>query len=493
MSENKSAQLDRSLGLYAVTTIVIGSVIGSGIFVSAAGMARNLKSGWLLLLAWAIGGLFTLFGALTQSELIAQIPKTGGLFYAIREVYGELAGFLFGWANFAIAGSGAIAGMSFVCANYLGEFVSLPRLSPTLEAFTLHLPLLGDLHPLADMGTKGVAAVIMILLTFVNILGVRTGALLQTIATSSKVLALAAVIGIVLVFGGHQGSWAGLGSIAPGFESLRGWGLFGAMGMALSGAFWAYDGWGNVAFLGGEIREPEKNIPRGIVIGTLAFIGLYLLVNVAYLYILPVNSLGSVPGDRIATEAVSRVVGPLGAGIVASLIILCTFDATNSTILTNARVYWAMAQERVFPESIGRVHPRFHSPDAALILQCLWSLVLLVTGSFDIIFSMYVFVNWLIYLLMAIGVFVLRYRRARDPQATARPFSIPGYPYVPGLFVIFSFAFLIVTLVADIKAYRAGETPLVNSAAGLVLVFAGLPLYVVMRRVWLAKQKPAIK
>jgi APA family basic amino acid/polyamine antiporter len=245
----------------------------------------------------------------------------------------------------------------------------------------------------------------------------------------------------------------------------------------MSGAFWSYDGWGNVAYIAGEVREPAKTIPRAILLGTACFILLYLLINAAYLYILPVEAIGKIAGDRVASGMASAVVGPRGAMLVAGLIMLSTFDTTNSSILTNARVYFAMARDRVFWRRAGEAHPVYRTPHGALWVQGVWAIVLLVSGSFDSITSMYVFVNWSLYALMAIGLFVLR---RRDPQAK-RPYETPGYPWVPGIFTLFSLCYVAVTLVTDVQAYRAGEQPLIKSLAGVALVLAGLPFYLYWR------------
>ncbi|HET6400291.1 MAG TPA: amino acid permease, partial [Candidatus Kapabacteria bacterium] len=214
-------------------------------------------------------------------------------------------------------------------------------------------------------------------------------------------------------------------------------------------------------------------IPRAIITGTIMFIALYIVVNLAYFYILGVEGVANAPGDRVASQMIFAVVGSGGAGIIAALLMLSAFDTTNSTVLTNARVYYAMARNGLFNRGSAKVHEKFQTPYIALILQGAWSIVLLVTGSFDLITSMYVFVNWVLYVLMAIAIFVLR---KRSPDAE-RPFKVPGYPWVPAIFVIFASAFLIITLVTDIQAYQAGTQPLIKSATGIALVLTGLPFY----------------
>jgi APA family basic amino acid/polyamine antiporter len=467
------SHLKRALTLYPTTAIVIGSVVGSGIFVVPVSMAQGLGSAPLMLMVWVVTGLITLMGALTQCELVGQMPRTGGLYEYFREIYGEKLGFLYGWANFMIAGSGAIAAIAIIFAKYFGEFVTLPHLSESWEKIPWHLPFLGDIFPFANMGGKTIAAIIIIFLTIINIRGVKVGAYLQSISTTAKVIALLLVTGVAFLAGSHIGSIANWSGVTEAGSSLSGWTLIGAIGTAITGAFWAYDGWGNVAYIGGEVKEPAKTLPRAIILGTLTFITLYIIINLAYLYILPIGKLATVPDDRLASEMVTAVIGGAGGALVAGLIMLSTFDTTNSSILTNARVYFAMARDKVFTPSAGVVHPKFRTPHIALALQGLWALILLFSGSFGLILDMYVFVNWLLYVLMALGVFILR---KRDPNRE-RPFKVPGYPIVPAIFVLFATSYVIVTLIKDINGYSEGTQPIISSVTGLALVLAGLPFY----------------
>jgi APA family basic amino acid/polyamine antiporter len=464
--------LKRALTLYPTTAIVIGSVVGSGIFVVPVSMAQVLGNAPLMLLVWVVTGIITLIGAMTQCELAAQMPRTGGLYEYFREIYGEKISFLYGWANFMIAGSGAIAAIAIIFAKYFGEFITLPHLGEAWEKIPWHLPLLGDIFPYANIGGKAVAGFIIVLLTYINIRGIKLGALLQSISTTSKVIALLLVTGVAFLAGTHIGSFANWTGVTDVGASLSGWTLIGAIGTAITGAFWAYDGWGNVAYIGGEVKEPAKTLPRAIILGTLIFISLYVIINLAYLYILPIGKLASVPDDRLASEMVTAVIGGTGGALVAGLIMLSTFDTTNSSVLTNARVYYAMAKDRVFSAGAGNVHPTFQTPYIALAIQGIWSLILLFSGSFGLILDMYVFVNWVLYVLMALGVFILR---KREPHRD-RPFKVPGYPIIPAIFVLFATLYVVVTLVKDINGYT-GTQPMIPSLTGLVLVLSGFPFY----------------
>ena len=471
--------LKRALGLYATTALVIGSVVGSGIFSSPSQMARDLPSAPYLMGVWVLTGVLTLFGAFTQCELVGQMPKTGGLYEYFREVYGEGLGFLYGWANFMIAGSGAIAAISFFFAQYFENFTALPHFTHALTFLGVtentpgNIPFLGAIFPYQFLGRKLVASFLVVFLTALNVRGVKLGGMVQSISTTAKMLAILAIVLVAFIAGSHVGhvsNWSQVGT--PG-TSLLGWPLIGAVALAMSGAFWSYDGWGNAAYIAGEVREPQKTIPKAIILGTLTFIGLYLVVNLAYFYILSVTGVANAPGDRVASQMVFAVVGSGGAGIIAVIMMLSAFDTTNSTVLTNARVYYAMARNGLFVRKGAEVHEKFQTPHIALILQGAWSIILLVTGSFDLIVSMYVFVNWVLYALMAVAVFILRKRK---PDAE-RPFSVPGYPWVPAIFVLFASAYVIITLVTDIQAYQAGTQPLIRSVTGMALVLTGLPFY----------------
>jgi len=472
--------LKRALGLYATTSIVIGSVVGSGIFSSPSSMARDLPSAPWLLGGWLFTGLLTLCGALTQSELVGQIPRTGGLYEYFREIYGERMSFLYGWANFMIAGSGAIAAIAmffavnlYVLLNSFGLTLPLPEVSKSLAGTPVHLPFLGDIFPFQDLNYKIIGSLLVILLTYLNIRGVKLGATVQSISTTSKILAILIVVGIAFFAGSQIGSTVNWSSVTSVGSGLSGWSLINAITLAMAGAFWAYDGWGNCSYIAGEVKTPQKTIPRALILGTLTFVSLYIVVNLAYFYILSVEGVGGAPGDAVASTMVGRVLGGTGGALIALLIMLSTFDTTNSSVLTNARVYFAMAEHKIFYKKAAAVHPRFQTPHIALLLQGLWSLVLLNSGSFGLITSMYVFVNWLLYVMMGLGVFILRRRR---PHAE-RPFKVPGYPIIPGIFVVFAFSYVVLTLIGDIKLYNEGKQDILQSVTGIVLVLTGLPFY----------------
>ena len=334
----------------------MGCVVGSGIFVSSAGMARRLGSAPLLLAVWVVGGVFTILGALTQCELVGQMPGTGGLYTYLREIYGETTGFFYGWANLTVGNTGSIAAIAYIFASYLSEFVPLPHLSPALEKFAVHIPYLGSLFPFQDFGIKAVAGILICGLTVLNIRGVKLGTLVQSISMSAKALALILVIVLAFALGHSSG-----GTTANWFEAgalhVSRWTWLAGVTAALSSAFWSYDGWGTVANIGDEVKEPEKNLPRAIILGSICFIALYLLMNLAYLYVLPVHELGLAPDDRVASSMASKLLGHTGGVVIALLVLLSTFDTVNSSILTCGRIFYAMAREGLFLKSVAEVHP----------------------------------------------------------------------------------------------------------------------------------------
>ncbi len=466
-------QLKRALTLYPTTAIVIGAVIGSGIFVVPVSMADILGSASLMMLVWVVAGVITLFGALTQCELVGQMPRTGGLYEYLREIYGDVVGFHYGWANFMIAGSGAIAAIALIFSQYLGEFIHLPVIFGDLASMPVHLPFLGDIFPFDQFSEKLIAGGLVLLLTYINVRGIKIAASMQSISTSTKVLALLGICVVAFIVGSNIGSVSHWTGITPKGSALSSWTLLGAIATAITKAFWAYDGWGNVSYIGGEVQEPQKTLPKAIILGTLIFTGLYILLNLAYLYILPIDVIAAIPKERVASAVITAVLGSGGGAVVAILIMISTFDTTNSGVLTNARVYYAMAKDKLFLRRAGTVHEKYQTPSIALWLQGFWALALLFTGSFNLLLDMYIFVNWALYVLMALGVFVLR---RREPNRE-RTFKVPGYPYIPAIFVLFATSYVVITLIKDIDGYNSGTQPIISSLAGVLLVLTGVPFY----------------
>ncbi len=468
-----------SLGLFTTTMIVVGAMIGSGIFRKPGVMAGDLLgygigTPEILLGVWVLAGIITLFGALSNAEIAGMIPETGGQYVYFDRMYGPFPAYIYGWAVFAVIQTGSIAGIAYVFAEYFTQFVPLPDLSETGAAFSVHLPFIGDIRPLAESGVKMVAALLIILLTTINYLGVKFGGLVQNIFTVSKIGAMLALV--ILAF-----TLPEVGSGAHIFNGsstavATGGGLALALGVAaaLQGAFWAYDGWNNVTYIAGEVKTPQRNIPRALILGMATTITIYLLINIAYCYVLPIDQMAQ--SKLVAADVADRFFSGGGRWIAAAVMI-STFGTTNGTILASARVYFSMARRNVFPRFLGAAHPRYHTPASSLVVQCIWSVLLLFSGTFDTLTDTLIFISWIFYAAGAYGLFVLR----RKEPDTPRPYRVPGYPVLPCIFIIFALAYLVLTVYNDVTNYHAavaaGKPAIINSAFGLLLVAAGIPFY----------------
>jgi len=443
----EEATLVRGLGTWDATSITVGSVIGTGIFLTTADIARVLPHPGLILLVWTAGGLITLAGALTYGELGAMFPRAGGAYVYLKEAYGPLWGFLYGWVAFLVIMCGGIAALSVGFAEYLGAF--LPFFSTRNVLFTVGL---GGL----SWGVSGgqVAAVIAIaFLTAVNYAGLREGAGLQNAVTVTK-------IGSIVVLG-----LLGLAAPAPVapalFAPLPATGLLAALGVAMIAVFWTFDGWYGAATMAGEMSTPERSLPRGLVGGTLIVTALYVLLNLTYLRAVPVEAMGG--SERIAEEAAATLFGPAASRIVSIAVLISTFGCLSATILYAARIYLPMAEDGLFFRSLARIHPRFRTPGASILAQGLWSGLLALSGAYEQLYTYSTFAVVLFYAGTGAAVPVLRRTR---PEAS-RPYRVWGYPWVPAAFVLVSLAFVANTLV---------ERP-TQALAGLGLMALGLPAY----------------
>jgi len=427
--------LPRVLGLWDVISIVIGGVIGSGIFLVPQAIAGNIPSPLLMLSVWLVGGLLSFFGALAFAEMGAAMPEAGGMYVFLREAYGPLPSFLFGWTLFLVIDSGAIATLAVAFSSkYLTYFF--------------------DMSPLM---IKAVSIGVIIFLAAVNYVGVRSGANLQNVLTIIKTVALVAITGIVFVFA--KGNTANFVSPAPGpLDS----GFLGNFGIALVATFWAYKGWESTTYSAGEIKKPERNLPLGILLGTVGVIGLYIAANLAYLYVLPVGAIAQ--SDRIASDAMNLAVGPIGASLVAFVILFSILGAANQNVLCSPRVYFAMARDGVFFKKIAETHPKYLTPHVSIIVISLWSIVLsLFFGTFEQLFTYVVFGQWIFFGLTVAGVIVLRRKRPDMP----RPYKTWGYPVTPVIFILGAF---FVSLNSLIHGFR-------NAVGGLAIILLGVPVY----------------
>ncbi len=468
------SRLTRTFGLWSSVSIVVGGIIGSAIFMKPALMASQLGSPLLLLGIWVIGGLITLSGALTNAEVAAMIPETGGQYIFFQKMYGDFIAFLYGWAAFAVFNTAGVASIAYVFAIYAEYFYTLPRFSKETEQLIhLYLPGVGTIFPLENFGVKSLTIVLITFLTWVNYRSVKSGGRIQVIFTALKVAAMAFLVIGLMAFG--KGSWSNV-TTASSVIHFSGWPLIIAIVAATSGAFWGYDGWNNITFIAGEIKDPQRNIPKSLFIGLIITILVYGLIVLSYTYVLPIDTIAG--SSFVASDAATQAFGFAGGGLIAALVMLSTFGTTNGNILATARVSFAMAQEKRFFSWIGEVHPKFNCPGNALVLHGFWTSLLVLSGSFDMLTDMLVFVSWLFYGLSAFGVFILR---KKMPDAE-RPYKVWGYPFLPAGFVLFSAFFLIITLYNDIQNYVDGKTALINSLFGLLLTLLGVPLYFYFKR-----------
>jgi basic amino acid/polyamine antiporter, APA family len=465
-----------TLGIFSAVMLVAGGVIGSGIFRKAGVMAAQVGSPGVLLGVWLIAGIISLLGALSNAELAAMMPHTGGQYVYLERAYGPFVAFLYGWALFAVIQSGSIAALSYVFAEYTTQIVPLPEASESLARITFHLPLIGDIAPFKELGVKGLAAAVIVALTAVNYLGVRFGGLVQNIFSVAKMAAMLGLVLLVLLTPG-AGQFANLTTDSRVIHPT-GLAFWAAIAAALQGAFWAYDGWHKITYIGDELKSPQRDLPRSLILGILLVAGLYLLMSAIYSYVLPIDEMAK--SKLVAADVAGRCFAG-GGKWIAVAVMLSTFGAANAVILTSARVYFSMAGRGMFPHVIGQTHPRFRTPTTSLVAQAAWSIALLFSGTFDTLTDTLIFVSWFFYAANAWAVVVLR---RREPE-TLRPFKVPGYPYVPVLFVVFGLIYLVLTLGNDVAAYRkavaAGQPALLNSALGAALVLGGAPIYVFYR------------
>jgi APA family basic amino acid/polyamine antiporter len=465
--------LRRTLGLSSTIAIVAGGIIGSGVFMKPALMMSQLGSAVWLLEVWALAGIITLFGALSNAELAAQFPETGGQYVFFQKVYGEHFAYLYGWAAFAVFNTAGNASVAFVCATYLGYFFPLPQFSYDLSQSVIwHIPFIGDLLPLDNAGVKLLTISLVLVLTWLNYYSLGRSAALQRLLTWIKLLA------IILLVVGLFSSSAGTFSHYQETLSQRpaGWAAVAAWMAALSGAFWGYDGWNNITFIAGEIKDPRRNIPISLFAGLLICIIVYVLLNASFAYVLsPVQMAGS---SWVASDAALVAAGKTGALIITLLVVVSTLGAANGNILSTARVTFALGVSQTAFGWAGRVHPRFHTPGNALWLNGAWTVVLIVSGSFDILTDMLIFVSWFFYGMSVGGVMLLR---KRYPHAE-RSYRVPGYPLVPLIFVLFTACFLVITLVTDVRLYLLGERRLIHSLLGVGITLAGLPFFYLSKK-----------
>jgi len=460
-SDNHSSGLLRRLGLTTAILIVISSMIGSGVFKKAAPMGLELQSSGLILLCWLIAGVITLFGSITNAEIAGLIAEPGGQYVYFKHMYGKFFAFMYGWSCFSVIQTASIASIAYVFAESVNSVIPLPHLSEAMETWQMWV-----FTPFANFGVKGLTILTIIFLTGANYLGVIFGGFISNFFTVLKVIGIVVIIILALAISG--GSSANIQPMFANPSASYGTslGLFGAMFAAMLGAFWAYDGWNNIGYLGGEIKNPKRTIPLSLFIGVGLVTVIYLLVNYAYLYVLPLNELLGIANTEntiVAVEAMRKFSGNNGALFISILIMISTFGTTNGTILASSRIYFAMAKDNLFFKSAGNVHPKFKTPYTSLLIQGLWSSLLVLSGTFDQLTDMLIFASFIFYGAGALGVFVLR-KKMKDAH---RPFKAIGYPVVPAIFVLFCATLVVVTIIQNPR----------DAGIGLGLVLIGIPFF----------------
>ena len=489
----------KGLGLTSATTLVMGSMIGSGVFIVAADIARIVDSPALLIAAWLVTGFMTVVAALSYGELAAMMPKAGGQYVYLRESLGPLWGFLYGWTLFLVIQCGTIAAVAVAFGKFLGVF--LPSVSSSnwilhiwkVPAIHLGPVVLGNMD--VGLNTQNLVAIATILLlSAVNIFGVKTGAIVQVVFTTAKIAGLLALIvfgvwvgctpeALAANFGANFWLHAGLGALhkipigVTGATALVS--TVTVVAVAQVGSLFSADAWNNVTFTAGEVRNPQRNLPLSLAIGTGAVILIYIAVNFIYLLVLPfwgepfsMTSVGRgiqyASEDRVATAVMQQLMGQSGAKLMALAILVSTFGCNNGLILAGSRVYYAMARDGLFFRSVGRLHPRFKTPNLSLMVQAIWAAILCLSGSYGQLLDYTIFAVLLFYILTLVGLFVLRRTRPDAP----RPYRAFGYPWLPAVYIVMALFIDVILLL-----YKPQYT-----WPGLVIVLLGIPVYFLWSR-----------
>ncbi len=453
--------LVRTLGLTYVIIFVVANIIGSGVYKKIAPMAAELHSSVWILLAWIVAGIITVFGALSNAEIAGLLADTGGDYVYLKKIYNRFFSFLYGWSLFAVIQTATISSLAYVFAQSLNSIISVPELFPSLQGYTIG----GVFFPFQNSGVKLTAILLILLLTFLNITGLKSGA-----RTSKIILGLVFAGLFMIVFFGliHidkiPANFMNMSDLTGGTVTVS------SFFTAMLAAFWAYQGWVSVGYVGGEVKDPNKNIPRGIVIGVFVVIFIYLLVNVTYLALLSIPQLEQINASDnqiAAVEAVRSFWGAGGALFISLLILLTTLGCTNASILTGARPYYAMARDQLFFHSIGKLNAA-NVPAHSLLWQGIWASVLVLSGTFDQLTDMIIFAVFIFYGATSLGVFILR-RRMPDAH---RPYKVWGYPVVPALYIIFCLFLFFNTIITRPR----------EAAIGTALILAGIPVYWLLQR-----------
>ncbi|MFM9911794.1 MAG: APC family permease [Chitinophagaceae bacterium] len=445
--------LNRVLGLPTAILLVAGIMIGSGAFKKIAPMSQSLMSEPWILIAWVIAGMVTLLGAFTYAGLASMTTQSGGVYEYLRLSYGKFFAFLFGWMMFTIGGSGAIAALAFVFAQSVNHLIPLPDPFFALKDFSIA----DFIYPFASSGVKLFAILIILILNWINYRGVKNGGILNNIVTAAKILGIA----LLIIMGLLYVQPAGVMVPVQNTSVPAGLALFSALFGALLSALWAYDGWANITYITGEIKNPQKNVPIAITGGVIIAMTLYILVNYAYMQVLPISALAAINENEVAAaKAAGVMMGDAGTITISILIMICTFGAVNACIMVYPRLYYRMAQEGSFFKKAAFVHPVFRTPYISLLYSCIWSSILVLTGTFDLLTNLVIFTGFLFFGAIAWGLI----RMKRKGLITTK---VIGYPFTPIIIILFSAVLVINTVMVQPQ----------QSLFGLLLVSSGVPLY----------------
>ncbi len=455
----EKVSLNRALGLTASILLVAGIMIGSGVFKKIAPMARHLWSEPYILWAWVIAGIVTMFGAFTYAGLATTTNRTGGIYEYLRMAFGDFIAFIFGWSFFTITGSGAIAALAFIFSQSVNTLVHFPEpFSAWKDVSIGHF-----IYPFADDGIKLFAVIVIGLLTWFNYRGIKQGGVLNSIVTGAKILGILLLIIASLIYV-PAGTTAVAQAIQP--AAVTGAALISGFFGAMLSALWAYDGWANITFITGEIKNPQRNLPLAIIGGVGIAMFLYVMLNYGFMRVMPMQQIAAIGDNQIAAaEAANVLMGRPGSVIIAVLIMACTFGAANASILVYPRLYYRMAQEGRFFKHAAAVHPIFRTPHIAFLYSGVWSCVLVITGTFDRLTNLVVLASYVFFALTAWGL--IKFKRSGLIKT-----KVIGYPVTPAIVILFSLALIINNIIAEPK----------QSFLCMLLVLSGVPFYVWFRK-----------
>ena len=454
ITDKTKIPLKRVLGLPTGILLVAGIMIGSGVFKKIAPMSATLMSEPYILAAWIIAGIITMFGAFTLSGLATTTTESGGVYEYLRLSAGNFFSFLYGWTVFTIIGSGSIAALAFIFSQSLNTLVHIPDPLERLRDISIG----NFIFPFAGSGIKTVAVVAICLLTWVNYCGAKNGGVLNNIVTSAKILGITMLIVLGLFYSNPSVANTTNAATSVQFSNTA---LFSALFGAMLSAFWAYDGWANISFVTGEIKNPKRNVPLAIMAGVGIAMTLYVLLNYAFIQVLPLNKLAAIGENNIAAAVVAgALMGKEGTVIISVLIMISTFGALNACIIVYPRIYYRMAQENFFFKNAANVHPVFRTPYVSLIFSMVWSSILVISGTFDLLTNLVIFAGFFFYVLLAWGLI----RMKRKKLITTK---VIGYPVIPLIVILFSLALIVNTVVVQFK----------QSLTGLLLLLSGVPFY----------------